>query len=140
MIHKNAAAEGVGTAVVLRRDREQRKTCSGSTENGDDTTSLTDVDALLSRLMGSQNVAEAVLVQEVRNGRVTEANGTRATLTLTETGVVQVLLLVGLSGISPQQVIGELFQLDVKAAEGGIPPWSRGGCRRDGWRQAQEWC
>ena len=109
-IHQNATTEGVLTPVILRLTASPLAYARRA-ENGDDATALADVDALLRRLVCAHDVRHAVGVQEVLDGLVTVADGSRAALALAEAGTIQPLLLLVLRRVRPQEVAGELLDL-----------------------------
>ena len=109
-VHQNAPAERVLTAVILPLtppvfDHSRRA------ENGDHLASLADVNALLRRLVRTNDVRHARRVQEVLNRLVAVADRARPARALAEARVVQPLLLLVLRGVRPQQVVRQLLDL-----------------------------
>ena len=109
-VHEDAAAERVLASVVLIITLPSR-THSRRAENGNHLASLADVDSLLRGLVRTHNVCHAGRVQEVLNRLVAVANRAGAAFALAESALVQILLLLVLRGIGPQQVVRQLLDL-----------------------------
>lgn len=109
-VHQNAAAERVATPVILPLI-PPLFAYTRSTENGDHASALADVHSLLRRLVRTHNMGQLVLVQELRDRLVAEANRARTALTLAESAVVEPALLLTGRRVRPQQVTSQLLDL-----------------------------
>ena len=109
-VHQNAAAERVATPVILPLI-PPLFAYTRSTENGDHASALADVHSLLRRLVRTHNMGQLVLVQELRDRLVAEANRARTALTLAESAVVEPALLLTGRRVRPQQVACQLLDL-----------------------------
>ena len=109
-IHEDAAAERILASMILIITLPLLSH-SRRAENGNHLASLADVDPLLRGLVRTNNVCHAGRVQEVLNRLVAVANRAGTALALAESAVVQILLLLVLRGIGPQQVVRQLLDL-----------------------------
>ena len=109
-VHEDAAAERILASMILIITLPLLSH-SRRAENGNHLASLADVDPLLRGLVRTNNVCHAGRVQEVLNRLVAVANRAGTALALAESAVVQILLLLVLRGIGPQQVVRQLLDL-----------------------------
>ena len=100
-VHQNAAAERVATPVILPLI-PPLFAYTRSAENGDHASALADVHSLLRRLVRTHDMGQLVLVQELRDRLVAEANRAGTALALAKSAVVEPALLLTGRRVRPQ--------------------------------------
>ena len=113
-INKNTTAERIATPMILPLIPPFFE-YARSTKNGDHSSTLADIHALLRRLVRPHDMGQLVLVQKGRDGLVAKTDRARPSLTLAKAAVVQPAFLLTRRRVRPQQVIRQLFDLNVTA-------------------------
>ena len=109
-VHQDASAECILTSMILSLTPPPLS-YSRRAKNRDHPSPLANIDPLLRRFVRPHNMRHPRRVQKVLNRFVSIADRPGASLSLPEPRVVQMLLLLVLRRVRPQQVVRELLDL-----------------------------